>query len=485
MLFHNARKMDKVLYRKKTYLWYPYSYLVASLFFVSNVFLLVHSIHYDVFSVFFTVAVFSSLGLIILASSGYTSLIFFIKSFSLNIILSVVFIFYFEYSLGLPFNGVADDQTFFILTKYWANDTTTFDQRAFNTYGVTWESINYKAYILIFGFWLKFLKFLNIESEHFFHLNLINCWFGAFIPSLTFIIAKRLFTIKIGLISAFIVLLYTPVIFYSIIIIRDTLIGTIFLSIVSITISSYSSKVKIISITILLSLLFELRGASAALAIVFMITYWASALRIKQITIYNKWLSIVMIILVLATSIYLVSGNLNVLKNSDVDLFKRIVNTVNFYQAHSLEQASNDSFGSILKQSNNPIIFLLLLVYTYLSPVPPEFIKTFNLKTVFMGVGNILWYVVAPVFIGGYFQLTKDKSLRSILHAVVVTLVISLIVVSMTSGNPRHLYFLHPLIILFVVAYIIRYPLSFLHFFSASAITGFAGFILYLLLKST
>lgn len=443
-----------------------------------------HIFYFKAPSVLITFFSLFILGIIFFLKSGKTTPQLFLISFCFNISISAIITYYFIYLNGIPFSEGGDDFTFYDLTIHWLEGISKFDSYAIKEYGISWSTIEYKLYIQIFGNWFKFLNSIGIESNHFFHLNILNCWFGAFAAPLIFLITNKVASPKVAQLTSLFVLIYSPLIFYSSIIIRDTLIITLFLLIVWVAIKQMSSIKKAIIILLLIYFIIYLRNVSALFAIIFILTFFISKSRIKQIRIFlHKKFIIIIIGLIVLVAAILIATNMSVLKNIDFFIFNNVVRYYEFYKQHAVEQGSGGSIGLFLKQSNNPFIFIISVFYIYLSPIPPEFIKKMNLINLFLGYGNILWYIIGPTFFIAVLQEYRSRGMSNLLKSTLICLLVSLIFIAMTSGNVRHLYFLHPLIAMFSINYAVKYKMQFIYLLFILGVTGVIAAALYFLIK--
>ena len=453
------------------------------LFMLSLVSLFIHAISFNNFSVLVTFSILYITGTIFFFRSGRTVLLFYHFAFLINVVLSVMFVFYFNNLRGMPFTEGGDDRTFYMLSKAWSYGIDSFNAYAQEHYGISWNSINYKFYIIILGSWFKFLRSLSFEQDHFFNLNIINCWFGGLIAPFVCKIGKEVFSKRVAKLTALLILFYAPIIFYSVVIIRDTLIGVLFLIIVWHVVRNGNKWARLVLIALIFFILYYLRPTSAFFAFLFVLTFWASGSRLIQVKAFFRRYTILIALTMISFSSLLVMTEMAVLKGVGFPIIEKVIRYFEFYRGHSLAEASSGSIGSILKQSNNPLIFILLIFYTYLSPIPPEIIQSFSLKNLFILTGNMTWYVAAPTFLVCQVQYLKNKTYSNLLYATIITLFMALVFVSMTTGNPRHLYFLHPIIAMFVLSYILDYPRQFNYLLQVLVIIGLIGSGVYLAIK--
>jgi len=127
-------------------------------------------------------------------------------------------------------------------------------------------------------------------------------------------------------------------------------------------------------------------------------------------------------------------------------------------------------------------VIFVYYVYFYLSPVPPVFIKNFNIVNVFLGVGNILWYIVSPLYFIHSFQLRKTSNIVFI-KSFFWFLILVLIMVGTATGEQRHLLFLYPIVFLFSIDYVLNHKQQFYTYLMSFFFIGIFSVLIYILLK--
>lgn len=442
-----------------------------------------HSFYFEAPSIFLTFILLFFLGSTSFLKSGKTPTELFIISFFINVFISVIITYYFIHVNNVPFSEGRDDFTFYDLTVHWLKGISKFDAYATKEYGISWATIEYKLYIQILGNWFKFLNSIGIDSNHFFHLNIINCWFGAFAPPLIFLIANKVSSPKIAQLTTLFVLLYSPIIYYSSIIIRDTLIITFFLLIVWVAVKQMGGLKKLILLLLLIYLIIYLRSVSALFATIFILTFFTSKSRIKQLRFFfHKKFLIVFIGLTFLAATILIATDMAIIKSIDFIIFDKISRYYEFYKQRAIAESGSGSIGLFLKQSNNPIIFIISVFYIYLSPIPPVFIKDLNVLNLFIGYGNMLWYILGTTFFVAVLQAYRSRGMSNLLKSTLLCAIGSLLFVTMTTGNTRHLYFLHPLIAMFSIDYALNHKIQFIYLLFIIAFAGaFAGAVYFLI----
>lgn len=396
---------------------------------------------------------------------------FFTISFFVNTFFAVLFVLYFESNHGLPFSEGADDQAFYEISKKLKNGEN-----------VDFSALNYKAYVLTFSYYFKALNAVGIDSDYFFHLNILNSLFGALAAPLIFLIARGYTSQKNASLMALITLAYPPYIFYSATIIRDILVATLLFMIVYITIFRRSSQLrKIIILVPLFFFLYHIRAASAFLALFFISYYYLTKTNLIP-EILLKATVICMVIGVIAIQMVSIAKPPPPEQPPLSDISNYLSYTSHYYRDLMVEQSDKNSIGVLIRTSENPALIFLSFVYMYFSPAPPLFVKSLELDDIFLGLGNLKWYYFALLFIIAAFLREKDAFKRRFQWAVILTVLLAVSVINFSSGDPRHFYFLQPLVMLVGLDYVSKNKRFFLDFTKAFAlIFGFAGLVFVLL----
>lgn len=112
----------------------------------------------------------------------------------------------------------------------------------------------------------------------------------------------------------------------------------------------------------------------------------------------------------------------------------------------STESSSEGSLGLLLY--SNTLLFPVQVFYTYISPIPPLFLKNPDIFNFVAMVGDIFRYYYSGILlllvIFKWQELDKKHGLRSLLSGFFMVL----LVVCLTTRDPRHLNFFMPLVFL-------------------------------------
>jgi hypothetical protein len=374
----------------------------------------------------------------------------FFYTFCLYVLMAVVFTSIHQMEHGTPFTGLGeDDKGFYEIAKEFKNGATSFAWE-----GLQWKAINYKAYIYLLSGWLKVLNFIGFNSDYYFNLNILNCFFGAMAAPLLFLIFSRWVDDSLAYKIAIFTMLYPPIIYYSAAIIRDTLMVALFpLGVLLAQNTSLPRLLKIVFYILLLVFLINIRDVSALVMFIFLSLTWIFHLNSKAMTPILKLAGGVAVVAVFSFFLYFLSRKPLESSPQSGQLLDYVTHKVHFYFDLSEKESGSGSLGGKIRSSKNPVLLALAIPITFFSPAPPLFIYHFSLSHFFMGLGNILWY-----FFGFTYSLaliiSRFKNIAGLHLPMVITFGITLVLVSFTSGDFRHLYFFHPFLIGFSLIFL-------------------------------
>lgn len=399
---------------------------ILLLFFILTIFsLFIVGNYYHSSSVLIAFLFLLSFGCLLLR--GVSRKLFFL-SFFINILVSIIFHFYFLRANGLPFTQGGDEKTYydFSLSIY---------HHGITSLGEIYLFIPYKAYVLLLAGWMKLLNFIGITDPSIpFNLRLLNDFVGGFIPVISFHIFSLFFDkIKARKYSLYI-LLFPLTIYYSATLLREVYVTVPFLLIVYLTLSpQFNRAIRIFLIGGLCVFTFFIRPASAAMIVSFPFFY----VFFKKGSNYKFSYLKKSIIPLLFLASLLIFHQFN---------SRSINETHSGYSELSASAASGNSVGSLLVSSHNPIAKLAMPVYIAYSPIPPPIFSEVNIYNTFISIGSIWWYVIFPLYILLIIKILKRKDVFSgFIKASGVTVLFSLALVSVTSMDPRHIQFIYPI----------------------------------------
>ena len=327
----------------------------------------------------------------------------------------------------------------------------------------------YKFYILIHGTYFDLLKLIGISDFNVLHSLLLNAFIGACTSVYIYKIIDLIINeSKLKEFYTICVISFPLSIFYFCNLLREGILVFFLMVVIFQTLnsgSSISKRVFIILFIILCS--FFVRPASAF----FIAAFPASSLLFNSKEIRRK--SIPVLIILIALLLFY--------KN---DIYNRdIKDTQEMYRELSSQTSSDNSIGLKLIKSDNLIFRILSVPYIILSPIPPPIFKNFNFNSFFISIGSILWYIYLPIFFLSIKKFAKQIEFRKIIVQYMATFILSSILVTQTSADPRHLILFYPISIFFSVLYIFRYKNEFFHFLLNYTMISIICIIGYLIIK--
>ncbi len=403
-------------------------------------------------------------------------------SFLVNVCCAVLITLSFETIYGTWHSRGKDDLTFYTIAIKLLEGKDGF---YFTGHYFDWAAVKYKLYVLVFAIWYKILNFIGINGNLFFHLNIINSFVGSFIAPFIYKIGLKLFgnssvTPKK---AAIVCLFFPPLVYYSAVIIRDIWVLSFFLMIIYLVISDKNVIKKIVLIVLLLMVIYYIRSSNAFFMLLFIMLYVILNIKSRVVTfIINKVIPILALVVFILLFIILQLPTAETAPPK-TDVFNFFKYTINYYRELAASQSVENSIGLKLRLSNNPIILILYYIYVYLGPIPPKFIKDFNIINVFLGIGNFIWYVMSPLYFLHSFQLRKT-SCNVFVKSYFWFLIIVLIIVGTATGTQRHILFVYPIILLFSVDYILNHKKQFYVYLKAFLFLSLIGVLIYSFVKT-
>lgn len=438
------------------------------------------SFYYSDFSAFITFFFFLFLGQLFFLGCGFCRRIQLI-SFLVNITAAVVIVSSFQALYGTWYSEGKDDFAFYSLSKDLVDSTKNL---AIKDVDIEWHSVQYKLYIWVFSKWFTFLNFLGIKANFFFHLNILNSFVASFIAPFIYKLGRLIFNgeEKTPKRTAYFLAFFPPLVYYSAILSRDTWIVTMFLIVVFIALAKYDRYKKVILIPILLVITYYIRDSAAVFAIMFLGLYMAVKSKNTYISYFMDKIAPIAAIGVIIMVFLSLQLPKSEVAPSKLDILNYINYIVNFYRDLSLAESTDASLGIRLRMSNNPVLLVFYYIYIYIGPIPPKLVKDFNLINIFLAVGNIIWYIIAPLFFIHVYQLRKTGK-RVFLKAFFWFLAVVLVIVGSTTGGQRHILFLYPLISLFSIDYILNHRKQFFNYMKVLFLLIILGIGFYSILK--
>lgn len=356
--------------------------------------------------------------------------------------------------------------------------------RVFDYGRLPWDAINYKAYIIVMGGWLKALNVIGLSDDSFLNLNLVNSFVGALSVVLVYRIFRTLTGETLGWKIGMFALLFPSVVFYSATIIRDTFVlFTFAFSIYILAVSEWSGIKKTALLLACFVFMYYLRNASAFPLAAFVVVYMllnVKGTNFKVLAIGLFFLGIVIAAAVLVTAAAMHPPKV---QPPETDFMNFLSYQIHYYNKLIIAETSWDSLGIRLRNFDSPVMVCLGIVYMYFSPVPPLFVQSPTFANFFLGIGNIIWYFIAFSYAFSIFKPSSSTIHRKVWWAILITLLLSLLMVFFSSSDPRHLLFIQPFIAGFTIEFLLTSKRSAFLLGKMALIGGLILAVLYLILK--
>ena len=404
------------------------------LFFSPGAFLVlfINAFIFDLYTPFFSFALFLAIGGAFLR--GNTRL-FFLLSFFVYVILGHFLAWSYYIDHGNFFIGGGDDKLFY-------DYAVDYAQNGFDRSDPLFVAITFKAYVYVLGGYIDFLNILGISTtNYFFDLLLLNNAAGAFGIVTIYQIVKDRISQDVLFKYCLLIILFPTIAYFSATLLREVYVY-LSLTIVALLITNRQYIVfKIVFIGLIVVFVAFIRTASAILILSLPLTYFIYSIKKTHI-------KVIVFFIIFGVLIYLYQ-EYSGLQDFDISGKRESYNDL------VASEASSDSIGALLKSSNNPIFIAARYIYTLYSPIPPPIFKKVNLNTTIISIGNFMWYFLLPAYI---FSLWNNKIFQNIkinrlMKSFALTFLFSVFIVTITSGDPRHLHFLYPFILLGAVQY--------------------------------
>lgn len=373
------------------------------------------------------VAIILYFTVILFLKNSKSEAILFTFSYGLLLVNSTFFLLLLNYVNGKPFLAGGDDLLFFTAGKeLYIND---FDINI-EVDGLPLWVTNYPAYLFIISFYYKFLSFFGINSLSFYHFTLFKILLGSLIPILIYKIGHFV-SIRFDKLALFVVLLMPTLVYHTTSFLRETVISFFFLSGVYIILSDKAIIIKSLLFILITVILYFIRPIHSFFFILFFLLY----LIISRKT--SSWIRLNTAFIILIVIYYF--------KREDSELFLQYQRTQSSYQELSAITSQEGSLGVKLYGANDLFFWPIKYFYYLFSPIPPPIVATFNLLTVYMSLGALLWYLlVIGIIKSGLRVINRMDPYFLTLY---ILFFLAGVVGVNTTKDPRHLVFIYPLII--------------------------------------
>ena len=387
---------------------------------------------FDLYTPILSFTLFLVLGGVLLR--GNTRL-FFLLSFFVYIVLGHILAWSYYIDHGNFFIGGGDDELFY-------DYAIDFAKNGFDTSNPLFVAVTFKAYMYILGWYINFLNLLGVRTtNYFFDLLLLNNAAGAFAIATIYQIVKEKISQEILFKYCLLVILFPTIAYFSSSLLREVYVYLSLALVILIITNRQYILFKIVFIALIVIFVAFIRIASAILILSLPLTYLIYS--IKRIH-----LKAILFLFIFITAVYLYQ------KFSELQNFDLSEKGESYNDLVASESTSN-SIGALLKSSDNPIFIAARFIYTLYSPIPPPIFKKVNLNTAIMSVGSFMWYFLLPAYIFSLWnnKIFQDIKLNRLMKSFAITFLFSVFIVTITSGDPRHLHFLYPFILLGAIQY--------------------------------
>ena len=367
----------------------------------------------------------------------------FIPAFIIRILFVSLLYYILIYFNGIPFiiniTGTTDDYHYFEIGKEVCN--TWMKHMNYN-----WtKEFNFPGYIYLIG---GLNYFTNLFGQfHQIIILFLNCLAGSISIIYVYKISQLVFDDKVAKTASTICIYFPYLLYYSSLILKDTIIYTLILAIIYYIYYLYYNKFNTVYLTLvfLLSyLLLYFRSESLYLIIVILGLFLATRLRFKQKPrILIRWIIYLMSFIVIGFKYNLYNNILNILNN--------IPNKILLWDARAVSLASSGSLAVKYIFTLPPVIKeLVKVLYLLFTPFPfwSWNIKgTFNINLFCEGISNLVLNILLPFFIIGVIVASKKKFRRKS-FLLLITTILFIVLLGILTPFARYRIQILPLIII-------------------------------------
>jgi|GEM_PF-6131470 len=434
---------------------------VFSCFLVAAVSCLIfNAISFNLYSPFFSFVLFATIGCIFLRGNAR---VFYLLSFFVYVVFGHLLAWSFYRDHTNFFIGGGDDQLFYDLAL-------SFAREGFDVLDPHYIGLSSKGYVHILASYVSVLDFLGFKGKsYFFDLLFINNALGAFTISAVYGLVRNRLNVKLKLRFCLFLVFFPFVLYYSSTLLRDVCVMISLSTVACLIASNLKSYLKGMLIALVIMILATIRPASALFVLTLPVSF--VLLSIKSFF----WRSSIAIgILAGAIILYVQFSSLyGVQIDASNEMYNNLVE----------QEASGDSIGAKLRASKNPVLVVANTIYTLYSPIPPPIFKDISFRNGVLSIGSFLWYFLLPAYFFSVWWNYKKQNINRfdlMMKSFSITFISSLIIISFTSGDTRHLLFLYPFVLLGVFQYINQKKQAYVNFlaiYSLFAIIVVGGYI--------
>lgn len=339
---------------------------------------------------------------------------------SFSIFLSICFLLYLSYYFesGQFHTYGGDDESYFLMIR-----DVLYGSRYDYSF-VDFVNGRYSSYIYFLSLITYPFRLIGIEIDQPITLSMFHASLGSFLFPIYTGIYRKLFRAN-G--YAWSVLLFTPVVYYSIVN-REVLNFLAYALAINIILFSHSNIKKLFWLVFLFSFMYFVRPETS-IAIVFL--YALNYLRsVKGIIYIGLGVVLILFLFRYFTTAYL----------KTLDIGQEI-----YFSDTGINKSG---IGYQLRFSKNIILRVLNYFYTFFSPIPPYFIHVRNSEYFFLSIGQSLWYIIILTYIYYFGKLRSHIRNSTPIASGFVIVIIYVAMVAYLGGTTRHYYSFLPVLLL-------------------------------------
>jgi hypothetical protein len=267
---------------------------------------------------------------------------------------------------GTPYIGGGDDKLFNDVAVYFARNEIDFED-------VYYLAMPYKLYLFVLSNWIKTVAFISNETiNHSYQTSLLML--NSFTGALVTVNIKKLLTYvgiykKLSSLGVILVFFNPFLLYYSSVLLREItvvyFISTFFVTLFSAQRIDYKIAISLVCFIAT----FLIRPANAILIPITLGVVYFKNLK-------NTFSKAIFLVAIMLVSFVVILPNINSILGKNVD------STSEMYKELALEQASGSSIGVKLIQSTNPVVKIILPIYTLLSPIPPPILTEYSFRSI-------------------------------------------------------------------------------------------------------
>ncbi len=350
--------------------------------------------------------------------------------YGILLINSTIFLLIVNYVYGGPFLTGGDDFLFYNAGK--ELHSSNYDINI-EVDGIPLWVSNYPFYLFLISFYYEFLSFFRLNSLSFYHFTLFKISLGAIVPILMYRISE-IVNFRFTKATLLLILFFPTLVYHTTSFLRESIISFFFIIGIFVILFTRQRFHKILFIILLCLIIYFIRPVHSFFLFSFFTLY--HIIKSKS-HFYIKF----------AIIFFLIISGFIILNLKDSNLLLQYQNTRSSYLELSELTAANGSLGVKLYGSNNKLLEPFKYFYYLMSPIPPPIFGGLNILTIYITIGSIIWYLIVLSFIKSVFRI--ENRINPYFLTLFIIFLISVVVGTNTTKDPRHLIYIYPLIIPF------------------------------------